>query len=78
MLEIYGTIAVSLMVIFYALEKRSRHYIAAFGVACLLCAAYGLGIQSYPFACVETVWAGIAFRRWFKTGRENQDSRASV
>ena len=69
MLEIYGTISVTLMVLFYALEHRSRHFIAAFGVACLMSAGYALGIQSYPFACVEMVWAGIAFRRWAIRGR---------
>ena len=64
MLEIYGTISVTLMVVFYALEQRSRHFIAAFSAACLMSAAYALAIHSYPFACVETVWAGIALRRW--------------
>ena len=62
--EIYGTVAVSTMVICYALEDRAPGYVLAFAAACLASSSYGALIRSWPFAAVELVWAGIALRRW--------------
>jgi hypothetical protein len=64
MLDLFGGAAVSLMALCYALEERSPHFIAGFAVACLASALYAVLIQSWPFAVVETLWAGVAFRRW--------------
>lgn len=69
MVELYGAVAVTLMVLFYALEGRSRHYVAAFSVACLMSASYAVAIRSWPFAAVETIWAGVALRRWWQSGK---------
>ena len=69
MVELFGAVAVTLMVLFYALEGRSRHFVAAFAVACLMSASYAVAIRSWPFAAVETVWAGVALRRWSRSGR---------
>ena len=62
--EIYGAVAVSAMVICYALEDRGAGYVLAFAGACLASSSYGLLIRSWPFAVVELIWAGIALRRW--------------
>ena len=40
-LTIFGLVAVSLMLIFYALESRSPWFILAFAGACALGSAYG-------------------------------------
>ena len=66
MVELYGAVAVTLMVLFYALEARSPHYIFAFSVACLMSAGYAVAIESWPFAVVETIWAAVALRRWIQ------------
>ena len=38
-----------------------------FAVACGLGAVYGFLQGAWPFGVVETVWAGVAVRRWAKT-----------
>lgn len=63
-IEIFGLIAVILMVTFYALEDSNPAFIAAFAAACLSASIYAFLISSYPFALAELVWAGIAVRRW--------------
>jgi hypothetical protein len=61
---LFGLAAVSLMVLFYALEKRGRVFVLAFCVSCLLASAYGFLSGAWPFGLVELVWAGVAFLRW--------------
>ena len=63
-LTAYGFVAVASMLIFYALERRSSWFILAFALACLASAVYGLLVDAWPFAAVETVWAGVAAWRW--------------
>jgi hypothetical protein len=57
------------MVVFYALEHRSRWYTFAFALACVLASAYGFLAGAWPFGVVEIVWAFVALRRWQKAGR---------
>jgi hypothetical protein len=61
--------AVTAMVVFYALEHRSRWYTFAFALACVLASAYGFLAGAWPFGVVEIVWALVALRRWQKAGR---------
>lgn len=63
-LTLFGLFAVTAMLVFYALEDRSPHYILAFGAACLLASAYGFLQGAWPFGVVEAIWAGVAFWRW--------------
>jgi hypothetical protein len=63
-LTAFGLVAVSLMLIFYALEDRSAWFILAFAGACLLASAYGFLQGAWPFGAVEAVWAGVAAFRW--------------
>ena len=67
MLTIYGAAAVTFMVLMYALERRGRQFIAAFGVGCLLSSVYGFLAGAWPFGVVEVIWAGVAFRRYRST-----------
>ena len=62
--EVYGAVSVSCMALFYALEARSPRFILLFAAACLASSGYAVVIRSWPFAFVECVWAGVAFRRW--------------
>lgn len=68
-LTIFGLIAVTAMVVFYALEKRSRWFLLAFALACLLGSAYGFLEGAWPFGLVEVIWSGIALRRWWTEPR---------
>jgi hypothetical protein len=63
-LSLFGLIAVSLMLLFYALERRSRWYILAFAAACVLGSVYGFLQGAWPFGLVEGVWSIVALRRW--------------
>ena len=65
-LTIFGLFAVTAMLVTYALEDRSAWYILGFSVACLLGAAYGFLQGAWPFGVVETIWAGVALRRWMR------------
>jgi hypothetical protein len=66
-LTLFGLIAVTLMLLFYALEHRSHWYVLAFAGACALGSAYGFLQGAWPFGIVEAVWSAIAFRRWWRT-----------
>jgi hypothetical protein len=63
-LSIFGFVAVSLMLAFYALEDRAEYFGLAFAGACLMAAVYGFLQGAWPFALVETIWSGVAVRRW--------------
>ncbi len=64
-LTVFGLIAVMLMLIFYALEKRSRWYTLGFAAACVLGSVYGFLQGAWPFGLVEAVWSLVAIRRWW-------------
>jgi hypothetical protein len=68
-LTIFGLFAVTAMLVTYALEDHSPWYIFGFAVACLLGATYGFLQGAWPFGVVETIWAGVALRRWMRTAR---------
>jgi hypothetical protein len=63
-LTLFGLFAVSLMLVTYALEDRSRWFVLAFAVACALGSVYGFLQGAWPFGLVEAIWAMVALRRW--------------
>ena len=60
----FGAVAVTAMLISYALEPRSPRFVLAFAVACLASSAYGFLLGAWPFGVVEVIWSGVAARRW--------------
>jgi hypothetical protein len=67
MLTAFGAAAVTFMMLMYALERRGRAFILAFGCGCLLSSAYGFLAGTWPFGVVELIWAGVAFNRYRNT-----------
>jgi hypothetical protein len=65
-LTVFGLVAVTAMLVFYALEDASPHFILAFAGACALGSVYGFLQGAWPFGVIEAVWAMIAGRRWQK------------
>ena len=63
-LTLFGLVAVTLMLVCYALEERSPWFVLAFAVACALGSTYGFLQGAWPFWLVEAVWTLIALRRW--------------
>ena len=61
---LFGVLAVSFMMVMYALERRHRVFILAFAAGCLLSSAYGFLSGAWPFGVVELVWSGVAVRRY--------------
>jgi hypothetical protein len=64
-LSAYGALAVTAMLVFYALEPHSPAFVLAFAGACLASSGYGFLQGAWPFGVVEFVWSGVALRRWW-------------
>jgi hypothetical protein len=60
----FGLLAVSAMLVCYALESRSPWWILGFAFACALGSIYGFLQGAWPFGVVEAIWALVALRRW--------------
>jgi len=67
MIEIFGMVAISIMVASYAFEKLSPIFIATFSLGCALAAVYAYLLESYPFFFAEIIWSGVAFGRFRST-----------
>jgi len=74
-LTAFGLLAVAMMLIFYALEKRSHWFILAFSGSCVLASMYGFLQGAWPFGLVEAVWSVVALRRWWSERRQGQRIR---
>ena len=61
---IFGVVAVTFMMVMYALERRHAGFVLAFAVGCLLSSAYGFLSGAWPFGVVELIWSGVAIRRY--------------
>jgi hypothetical protein len=60
---VFGAVALSAMVLAYALESRHRIFIGLFAAGCAASSAYGFLIGSIPFGLAEAVWSLAALRR---------------
>lgn len=70
-LSLFGLLAVTSMLVSYALEDRSHWFVLAFALACGLGSIYGFMQGAWPFGLVEAVWAGVALRRWMLRHRSD-------
>ena len=71
-LTAFGLMAVTAMLVFYALEKRSHWFVLAFSGSCILASVYGFLQGAWPFGLVEAVWSVVALRRWWSVRTGNQ------
>ncbi len=63
-LTVFGLVAVTAMLVFYALEERHAGFVLAFAAACALASAYGFLQGAWPFGVVEAIWSLVALHRW--------------
>jgi hypothetical protein len=63
-LTVFGLVAVTLMLLFYAFEDNSPWCILGFAIACAMGSVYGFLQGAWPFGLVEGVWTFIALKRW--------------
>jgi hypothetical protein len=68
-LAIFGLVAVTAMVLCYALESKGPIFILGFAASCVLASIYGLLQGAWPFGLVESIWSVFALTRWFKARR---------
>ena len=61
---IYGVIALSFMMLMYALESRGRRFVELFALGCVLSSIYGFASGAWPFGVVELVWSFVAVHRY--------------
>ena len=61
-LTLFGLFAVTAMLMCYAFENRSRWFILAFSLACMLGSVYGFLQGAWPFGLVEAIWSLVAGR----------------
>ena len=64
MLTVFGALAVTFMMLMYAMESRGRGFILAFACGCALSSAYGFLAGTWPFGVVEAIWAVVALNRY--------------
>jgi len=64
-LTLFGLVSVTLMLVFYSLEKRNHWFLLAFSGSCVLASFYGFMQGAWPFGLVEAVWSGVALHRWW-------------
>lgn len=65
-LTAFGLASVGAMLAFYSLEERSPYLVLGFALACWGAAVYGWLTGAWPFTVVETIWGGVALRRFAK------------
>jgi len=63
-ITLYGVLAVTFMIVMYALESRGPRYVVGFAVGCLLSSVYGFLSGAWPFGLAEILWAVVAWRRF--------------
>ena len=61
---IYGVVAVTFMMVMYALEGRHPRFVLGFALGCALSSSYGFLAGTWPFGCVEGIWTFVALRRY--------------
>jgi hypothetical protein len=66
---LFGVLALSFMMLMYALEHRHPAFVLAFALGCALASVYGFLSGAWPFGAVEAIWCLIAVRRYVRTSR---------
>jgi hypothetical protein len=64
LITVYGVLALSFMMVMYALERRDRMFVLAFALGCLLSSVYGFLSGAWPFGVVEAIWCAVAVQRF--------------
>ena len=64
MLTAFGSVAVSIMLLSYWLEPRSRWFVLVFALGSAATAVYSGLAAVYPIMVIEALWAVVALRRF--------------
>ncbi len=66
MLTLLGFAAVTVMMLSYWLESRSRWFLLSFAGASAATAVYSAFVEAYPITVVEAIWAAVALQRYVR------------
>ncbi len=72
MLTLFGSVAVSIMMLSYSLESRSRWYVLIFAGASAATAVYSALAGVIPITVIEAIWSVVALRRFVIRHRAEQ------
>ena len=70
-LTVFGFVAIIIMLIAYIQEDKATIWIFIFATACVASSIYGWLAGTIPFGVVEIIWAGFAYRKWWKARSAN-------
>ncbi|HYK78812.1 MAG TPA: hypothetical protein VEU95_04250 [Micropepsaceae bacterium] len=65
-LTLFGVASLSIMLLCYALERKSPWFTFGMATACVAAGIYGFLQGAWPFAVIEAIWAAIAYVRWWQ------------
>ena len=71
MLTLFGSLAVTIMMVAYWQEPRSKWFILAFAGGSAATSAYSALAGVYPITVIEALWALVALRRFFDRHRRD-------
>ena len=71
MLTLFGSIAVSVMMVSYWLEPRSKWFVLLFAGGSAATALYSGLVEAYPITVIEAAWAFVALRRFVGKHQES-------
>ena len=75
MLTLFGSIAVTVMMVSYWLEPRSRWFVLLFAAGSAATAAYSGLVSAYPITVIESLWSLVALRRFYQRHRQETASQ---
>jgi hypothetical protein len=76
MLTLFGTLAVSIMLLSYWQEARSKWFVLVFAGASAATATYSALVEAYPITGVEALWSLVALIRFDRRRRLEASAEA--
>ncbi|MCL4444225.1 MAG: hypothetical protein M1468_03800 [Candidatus Thermoplasmatota archaeon] len=64
-LNVFGSIDLTVMLLFYIYENSRPIYSVLFGITCIGSSAYGFLSGTWPFGVIELVWAVFSIKKFF-------------
>ena len=66
MITLFGSVAVTVMMLSYWLEPRSKWFVLSFALGCAATSIYSVVVAAYPITIIEAIWAVVALRRFYR------------
>lgn len=76
MLTLFGSVAVTIMMLSYWAEHRSKWFVLSFAAGCAATSAYSALVHAYPVTVIEAIWALVALQRFFRRYRPQEVERS--